>query len=262
MPWLTAREMRSLLRSTGTPQSLGVPIGTQPNLQAALRAMLPDSGVLRIADLPQSVAPGQAVTGTVTARNTGGRTWTSSSHHVECKWQDADVPVAVGSLGPPASVDVGDTARPAWTTTAPAVPPGSAMTLRCALIADGRVIASTTAGTLVASANQFAAEITEFRLPASARYSVVEPQPAVGHITVRNTGTEDWTGQWLAQLELRTSPKQESWALPDPVAAGDRDVDVEVFCQSAGPNTFTARMLLSGVQLAPAKQATTTCLRG
>jgi hypothetical protein len=79
---LNSTEMRSLLRSTGAAQGAGVAIGTQPNLQAALRSTLPDDATVQLIGLPDSVTPGQTVTGTVIAGNNGPLTWTSSSHQV------------------------------------------------------------------------------------------------------------------------------------------------------------------------------------
>jgi hypothetical protein len=88
-----------------------------------------------------------------------------------------------------------------------------------------------------------------------------DAQPRTAMVTVRNTGTGDWTAQLLQQFDLRSGPVPESSPLPGPVPAGSSvTIPVDFVCLKAGRNTFTVQMTFSGVPIGPAKEASTRCL--
>lgn len=79
---LTSTGMRSLLRSTGTPQAAAAPgttfrnIGPQPDLRRAVQSFMPDAArFISQNSVPQQVAPGQSFQVTTTFLNAGGFPW-------------------------------------------------------------------------------------------------------------------------------------------------------------------------------------------
>jgi hypothetical protein len=214
---------------------------------------------MHITGLPHSVSPGGSITGTVTIMNNGPRSWTSSSHHVVCGWENSSVLVPVGQIT--GSLDYGDIVHATWTTTAPSGQGVS--TLTCQLVTGGTALATTSADTIVGPDNQFKAEITAFTLPASMPYGIDgdDAEPRTGLVTVRNGGTEAWTPQWLPQLALRSGPVKELTPLPGAVPVGATvSVPVEFVCLRAGSNTFSVQMTFSGVPISSTSKATVRCV--
>jgi serine protease len=258
---LTSTEMRTLLSSTGTPQLPGKPIGTQPDLRAALRATLPDTGTLTIRGLPQQLQPGQPVTGTVRLSNTGATPWTSADHPVRCSWQGHPLAVNTGQIA--GEMNIGDVAQVAFSTSAPTTA-GSAE-LRCQLTADA-VVAGDSASAIIATGNVFDAEITAFELPATMPYGLDGDlaEPRDGTITVRNTGSTTWDLAQYPTLGVLTRPTPgvpEMAPLSATVPPGQTVTVTAPFdCIRAGRMTATVQMTLGSAGFGTIGSAATRCV--
>jgi hypothetical protein len=135
--------------------------------------------------------------------------------------------------------------------------------MKCQLFTGGGVLASTSAETLVGQPDRFKAEITAFALPATMPYGIDgdDAESRTALVTVANTGTEDWTGQWLPLLSLHAEPAQGVISLPGPVVKGTSvTIPVDLVCLRAHENTFTVRMIFSDVPISPWRAGTTNCL--
>ncbi|MGW6459230.1 S8 family serine peptidase [Streptomyces sp. NPDC055078] len=259
LPRLTARQMRSLLVGTGTPQGSGVRIGTQPDLRSALRATMPDRGLMRITGIPTASPAATGFVGTVRVRNDGGQSWASGTHSAQCSWEAGGPVVATGSFV--GIVDHGDSAQMGLTGLTPASE--GIHTLTCNFIAGGVVVATQSESMIITESGKYDGEVVSFVLPRTMAYGNRgdNARPYLADVTVKNTGTKVWDASSSSPVELQTSPDGNAFLVSGLVPPGSQvTVPVTVTCQNAGPNEFSIHLKLGGVPFGSSKSATSRCL--
>lgn len=274
LPKLTPLAMRTLLTSTGTLQGAGAHIGSQPDLQAALRATLPDRVRDSKLSLSARTTPTQAITGIVSFVNDGPLEWvcdwsgSTPPHKMQCSWEGGGSDVNVTNCS--GNYSFGERASATWSTTTPSTM--GAHTMRCDMMAGAQSgaftsIGAVTGSTLVAQAGQFGAAIVSFTLPATMPYgdNGNNAQPRIVPVTIKNSGTIDWDTSILNQLALRVSGGlvlgSEDIPLTTPVVAGASvTINVTFVCDSPGQKAVTAQMTMGGVPFGSSRQSSTKCL--
>ena len=264
---LSPAAMRSLLMSTGTPQTPGVPIGPQPDLRRALRATLKDRALSASLALPSQAAPNEAMSGRATFRNDGPFSWSATTHPIRCQWTtEKPAPeVAIETYAGP--IDRPSTVSVRFDTSAPTTAGVHRVVCEMVSVAEDTVLATSVAHTLVSAANEFNATIEDFPLPATMIYMRDgTTQPVTVQVRVRNTGTSSWVpGFGSEEIALRLSRLgEEVFPVPRSVAPGEATVfSVQVECPREGKFNPFVQMQKGGAAFgAPSSRATTCQAKG
>jgi len=166
LPRLSPAAMRSLLTTTGTQQTAGPRIGTQPNLKAALRSTLPDRAGAGRVTVPAQAAPGQSFSGTVRFVNAGPFDWTAATHTIRCQWlpQGLEPDPAVAAIS--GTITRGVQAASNITGKMPST--RGAFSLQCFLVSGSNIVGSALAVVLLSSpGTNYDARIESIGLPAT-----------------------------------------------------------------------------------------------
>jgi hypothetical protein len=244
LPKLSSTQMRSLLVSTGVPQSGGVAIGPQPDLRAVITSFIPDEAMF----VSQSAAPGTVTPkGTFTVKvqfqNSGGAAWTGdhtmavSTGSGNTVWQSQ--PFTLGTTASP--VMPGDNLTENFSIMAP-VATGT-YTLAFEVRKNTQVLAVSPPQTVVVvSANT---TFDNASLTVSAPGSVGANTSVQATATATNNGTTTWnTGYSLSLSRInRISLPSNSVSIPNSVAPGQSvTVTFTIQCNGFGLSGFSAQM--------------------
>lgn len=253
---LTPAEMRTLLRTTGTPQiaaSAATPIATTPNLRAAIATYIPDRGTLAVSSAPSGpVRPGQSFSVFVEATNTGTTTWTGAhrvivqSNTTTPTWTAP--PLTLGSASAPISVR-GGRGGP-FTFTAPNAPGTYPLSFELRTAATGgyalatsppiQIIVSQPDGSFANARVDIVSAPTQVRNGAP-------PAPVV--VAITNTGSTPMAaGQYRLQLGRtgRVSLPTTSVSIPSAIpVSGSTNVTFMILCaqNNVGFSGFSVQVM-------------------
>jgi len=265
LPKLTPSAMRTLLKTTGTPQDPGVSIGTQPDLRKAITATLPDAAHGIELSMPTNATPGAAISGTVRFVNDGPLLWTRNDHSITCDWNDAS-PTSVNVapfIGAPVQYHA-FAAQGNWTGTAPSSL--GSHTLQCDMVSTSTnaSIGSIGRTVLVSQPGQLDASFVKFDLPKTMPHvagSHIPPAKAVT-IKVLNTGSLDWDGSLGVKLRMSGSMFQAPSyvSIPGTVRSNTpKTISMGFICPAAGNHTVTLQMAVGQNGFGHSITKTTNC---
>jgi hypothetical protein len=242
---LTSVQLRTLLVSTGTPQSSGVAIGPQPDLRAAISSYIPDlAQFVSQTNAPASVTPGSGFTVSATFKNTGSGVWTGDHAMSMPQTSGAAWPppqgFAVGTTSSP--VMPSDQVTKAFSFTAPSQP-GTYRLVFALLDPVNRILATSPAQTVVVAAANTGFDNATLTIATQGSMPANSTGPA--SVTAVNTGTTTWdAGYSLSLLRSgRISLPNNSVPVTGTVAPGQsKTFNFQIVCNGQGNGGFSAQM--------------------
>lgn len=245
---LTPLQMRTLLVSTGTPQTSGVAIGPMPDLARALATFIPDAArFVSQAGAPLTAVPGATFSLSTQFENTGSARWIgthlmSVAPSFDTGQQDFLGPVlSQGSSTTP--VNPGDRVTGPMQIQAPAKPGTYFLTIQ--LVAPGGVVLARSPAKSVVVAQPNTPINNASISVDSAPFSLRNGQTGSVTVTATNIGTSTWTSQTTLQLfrSRRISMPQFSKPVIGSVAPGQsQSFTFEIICNGQGSGGFSVRM--------------------
>jgi serine protease len=242
---LTPIEMRTLLVSTGIPQSTGVAIGPQPNLRAAIATYIPDMAhFVRQTAVPNTVSPGANFGVTVTFQNSGGIPWQGGHTMAIARGSGAVVwpslSLALGSSTSP--VMPADQVSKAFSITAP-MQPGTYGLSFVVKNPGGQDLAFSPQQTIVVAApnTQFDNASVTLTVPGSLQSGA----QAQATVTATNTGTTTWSPGYGLMLSRtgRVALPSNFVSLTGSVAPGQSvTLGFAIVCNSQGLGGVSVQM--------------------
>jgi serine protease len=193
LPKLNSVQMRTLLVSTGVPQSTGVAIGPQPDLRAAIATYVPDLAMfVSQSAAPATVTPSSTFGVKATFQNSGGLPW-SGDHTMAITpgsgtmvWQSQTF-----TLGTAASpVMPADQVSETFSITAPATP-GTYRLVFAVNNSVSQLLATSPAQSIVVAAANTTFDNASLVLTAPG--SALNGQTVQATVVATNTGTTTWT---------------------------------------------------------------------
>jgi hypothetical protein len=244
LPKLTSTQMRSLLISTGVPQSAGVAIGPQPDLRAIITSFIPDEAMfVSQSAAPTTITPKGTFSVKAVFQNSGGAAWTGdhfmavSAGSGSTVWQSQ--PFTLGTAASP--VMPGDSVMENFSLMAP-VATGT-YTLAFEVRSNSQVLAVSPPQTVVvASANT---QFDNATLTVSAPGTVVANAAATATVTATNTGTTTWNTGYSISLSRYNHISLPSFtvSVPNSVAPGQSvTLTFTIQCNGFGFGGFSAQM--------------------
>lgn len=265
---LSPIEMRTLLASTGTPQTADPKnIGPLPNLRAALTGMFPDHA--RFASQSGTTPAGPLMPGanfnvTVSFTNAGGQSW-AGAHTVQISpTQTGPSPfgtqsVAVGSPGAP--VNPNGTATATFTLRAPTTPGVYPLGFWLRAPTGSSLATGPSQQIIVGAPPNDTATITFVQAPGQIRMGI----PALVMVVANNTGATVWNAQTRHNLRI-WNPTQNltlsSFNIPvtGTVAPGQNfTFAFQVTCRATGFASYSMQLESSQASVSQATGRTVSC---
>ena len=243
---LNSVQMRTLLVSTGVPQSGGVAIGPQPDLRKAIGTYIPDLAMfVSQTAAPGTTSPGSNFNVTETFQNSGGSVWTGD-HTM------AITPGSGAMVWQPQSASLGTTAIPvmpgsntvkSFAVKAPTTP-GTYRLVFAVTNSAGQILAVSPAQTIVVVAPG-ATTFDNASLTLVVPGSLVSGASAPGSAIITNTGTSTWgPGYQLSLSRLgRISLPVNNVPVTGTVLPGKSiTLNFTVMCNGSGLGGITVQM--------------------
>lgn len=251
LPPLSPRALRNLFVATGTPQDVGVQIGPQPDLRAALRStmpFLPDQAMF-VSEEPgfNRAAQGSSFDTVVSFRNTGTRDW-KGDHWVAALPNDSTWGSAHKIIGATDAVEPDKIAMSDLQLTAPPTP--GSYSFSVGLFADNGsappiLVATSPVRNIVVASSSTPFDNATLTLVS---FPGAMASGASGNvvITAQNAGTTTWrAGRYLLFLSRQrvVGLPNQSVALAGDVAPGAKvTLTFAVSCTGSGTGGFSAQM--------------------
>ena len=242
---LNSVQMRTLLVSTGVPQSSGVPIGPQPNLRAAIASYLPDHAIfVSQTNAPVTASPGSIFDVTVTFQNSGGITW-PGDHNMSI-WPGSGPTIWQGSAFPVGSttnpVMPGSTVLRTFSLGAP-LSPGTYHIAFALMNSAGQALAVSPSQTLVVAAPNSTFDNASITVSAPSELANGLIVPAI--VTVKNTGNTTWDSGYALRVNRtgRLSLPTNTVPISGVVPPGQSTIlSFNITCIGSGLSGFSVQM--------------------
>jgi hypothetical protein len=262
LPKLNSVQMRTLLVSTGVPQSSGVAIGPQPNLRAAIASYIPDRAMfVSQTAAPVTVSPGSMFDITVTFQNTGGFTW-PGDHNIAISpgsgptvWQPVSLPVG----SPTNPVMPGSSVMETFSLGVP-LAPGTYRFAFALKNSTGQELAVSPTQTIVVAGP--GATFDNAVITVSAPSELVNGATYLAIAAVTNTGNTTWdSGYSLGVNRIgRISLPRNTVPISGTVLPGhSTTVAFAITCNGTGPGGFSVQMSGTSVAFGPSVGQTVAC---
>jgi hypothetical protein len=264
---LSSNGMRSLLKTTGTPQAGGgaMQIGTQPNLRAALAATLPDAGSIASVQVPHQMTMGVTQDVVVTVRNDSGATWSAGTKRIRASlgtsagWAGVDVVIQ--------QTDAQGTSDVRAILAAPATLGNYNLRLSLVDASNGSVLATSPNYAIrVVANNNLNALVTMRRASKNLRGENIGDATSIGEVTFKNTGTSTWrAGGSVRPIAVGNgvvaATVTSTVLTQDVPPQGAVTMVFEMQCRNFGSGGWFAQMSSAGQRFGESASGVVTCRR-